>query len=101
MLAGIMASAGTFRIAQTEKVLFVGLSVFDMIVTVMAVSNGYTEMNPLVRTMLYSPVQLLLIKLVIPVFIAWAAPGKFLIPASLFLLCAGAWNISQLIIGLN
>ncbi len=82
----------------TIKISYVLLHQIDLVLTVIAVSLGLSELNPLMRHLLATPLQLVLIKLVIPVLIAWFIPVRFLIPAAVFLFLIVIWNIKELLI---
>jgi hypothetical protein len=96
MVAGLMASAVTFKKCTLEKIAFILLNVIDLGLTLFAVSQGAHEINPLVNSVLNSPTQLLLMKIVLPVVFAWLVPGKLLIPAIAVLCFVTGWNIREL-----
>ena len=101
MIANLLGSAGTFQSCVAEKASFVFLHQIDLLLTTLAVSLGLYELNPLIRNLLtapVSPVLLLLLKVAIPLFIAWLAPGKLLLPAIIFLSLVVAWNIKEILI---
>ena len=79
------------------KLTYISLQLIDLGLTILAVSSGYRELNPFIRGLLNSPLQLFTIKLIVPVFIAWLIPGKFLIPGILLLSLILGWNIKELI----
>ena len=89
-------SSATFRRCTREKVLFILLCAFDLTLTVVAVSMGLLELNPFVRYLIQIPVLLLVIKLVIPVLIAWLLPGRLLWPSIALLALVVVWNIKEL-----
>ena len=78
------------------KVSYILLHLFDLALTVLAVSLGLAELNPLMRDLLASPLQLIVIKLAIPLLIAWLVPSKLLIPGVLFLSLVIGWNAKEL-----
>jgi len=78
------------------RLSYVLLHQIDLVLTVLAVSAGLSELNPIIRSMLGLPLQLVLLKLIIPLAIAWFAPGKLLIPAIVFLLIVICWNLKEL-----
>lgn len=78
------------------KLSFVLLHQIDLVLTVLAVSAGSFELNPIIRSMLDLPLPLALVKLIIPLAIAWFVPGKLLIPAIVFLLIIICWNLKEL-----
>ena len=77
---------------------YVFLHQVDLILTILAVSNGFSELNPLMRSLLTMPLQLLVAKLVIPLFIAWLIPSRLLLPAILLLSIVVGWNIKELLL---
>jgi len=97
MVTNLLSSAGTFESCVAEKVTFVLLNQIDLLLTTLAVSLGLYELNPLVRSLLAVPVLLLLIKGTVPIFIAWLAPGKLLLPAIGFLFLVVGWNLKELL----
>ena len=97
---GIFRSAGTFGDCIAEKVSFVVLSQLDLMLTVLAVNSGFSELNPVVRNLLGLPLALIFIKCAIPLLIAWLAPGKLLLPAIAFLLLVVGWNTRELLVWL-
>lgn len=97
MLAKLWVSVGTFRYSLPEKVAFIALSLIDLLLTVFAHSVGLNELNPLIKDLLDSPLQLILAKGVIPIAFAWLVPGKLLIPAILLLSFVIGWDIRALV----
>ena len=91
-------STATFKKCTAEKVSFISLGILDLVLTLLAINLGLSELNPLVRYMVQVPALLLAVKLVIPVFIAWILPGKLLLPSIALLAFAVIWNIKELII---
>ena len=98
MVNGLMESAVTLRKCTLEKLAFILLNVMDLGLTLFAHAQGAHEINPLVRGMLDSQYQLLLVKLVIPVVLAWLVPGKLLIPAIVVLALVVGWNVRELVL---
>jgi len=80
------------------KVGYVFLHQLDLILTFSAVSAGLSEVNPLIRSLLAAPLQLVVVKLVIPLLIAWLVPSKLLLPAFAFLSLVVIWNIKELLL---
>jgi len=95
---GWFESAGTFRRCTAEKASFVALCVFDLALTVLAIYLGFAELNPFVRFMIQIPVLLLVVKLFVPLLIAWFMPGKLLLPSIALLALIAAWNIKELVV---
>ena len=91
-------SSVTFKRCTREKVLFILLCAFDLTLTVVAVSMGLVEMNPFIRYLIQIPLLLLVIKLVIPVIIAWLLPGRLLWPSIGLLALVAVWNIKELVV---
>jgi len=98
MIAGLFASAGTFRRCVPEKISFVLLNQVDLALTVYASSLGLYELNPLMRSLVTAPAMLLVVKVAIPLLIAWLAPGRLLLPAIAVLLFVVCWNIKELLV---
>lgn len=98
MTANVWDSAATFRRGTAEKASFVLLNQFDLALTVLAVSFGFSELNPFMRYLLNLPIVLLVVKLAIPLLIAWIIPGKFLLPAIALLALVILWNIKELLL---
>jgi len=91
-------SSATFKRCTLEKVSFILLSLFDLTLTILAINLGLSEINPLVRYLIQIPLLLLIIKLAIPVLIAWIMPGKLLLPSIALLALIVVWNIKELVI---
>jgi len=79
------------------RVSYVLLHQIDLILTVFAVSAGFTELNPVMRSLLGSPLQLVIVKLCIPLLIAWLLPGRLLVPAIALMVLIVSWNIKELL----
>ena len=82
----------------TLRVAYVVLQQADLLMTRFAISSGFEELNPVMRSLFETPAQLLLFKLVIPVIIAALVPAKLLLPALVLLLMIIAWNLKELIV---
>ena len=78
------------------KVAYVLLHQADILLTNFAIFAGFKELNPLIRGLLDTPVQLLVFKLIIPLIIAWLVPAKLLLPALGLLLVVIVLNLTQL-----
>ncbi len=89
-------SAVEFKKGIPLRVAYVLLQQADMMLTNFAVSVGFKELNPVVRGMLDAPVELLVLKLVIPLIIAWLVPAKLLLPAIVLLLVVLGLNLLEL-----
>ena len=93
---GLFESTATFRKCTAAKIAFVTLGLVDLVLTVLAVNLGLTEINPFMRLLIQVPLLLLAVKLFIPVFIAWLMPGKLLLPSTILLFLVVLWNIKEL-----
>jgi len=91
-----MASAITFKKCTGEKVVFILLNLIDMGLTVLAMSLGAEELNPFMREVIAAPYQLMMVKLVIPLFLAWLVPGKLLLPSIALLSLVIGWDMREL-----
>ena len=98
MTANLWDSSATFRRCTAEKASFVLLNQFDLTLTVLAIYLGLSELNPLIRQLVNIPILLLVIKLALPLLIAWLIPGKLLLPSIALLTLVIVWNIKELII---
>lgn len=79
------------------RVAYVVLQMADFLMTLFAFQAGFEEMNPVMRGLLGSPVQLVLFKLITPLAIAWLVPSKLLIPALVLLLVIIGLNVKELL----
>ena len=91
-------SSATFKKCTVAKASFILLSQFDLTLSVVAVSLGFTEINPVMNFLVHIPVLLLLVKLVIPVLIAWLIPGRLLLPSIALLALVSIWNLKELLV---
>jgi hypothetical protein len=91
-------SSATFKRSTPEKASFILLCAFDLILTILAMYLGLWEMNPFIKLLVQIPILLLLVKLVIPVLIAWLMPGRLLLPSIALLILVVIWNIKELVI---
>jgi len=78
------------------KLAYVLLHQADILLTSFALAAGFQEVNPVIRASLETPVQILALKLFIPLLIAWLVPARLLIPAILLLLVIVGFNLTQL-----
>jgi hypothetical protein len=97
-MTNFLASAVTFKKATPEKLAFIILNLIDLGLTIFASSIGAHELNPLMNKMLAAPYQMYMVKLVIPVLLAWLLPGKILIPSIALLVVVAGWNIRELLV---
>jgi hypothetical protein len=93
-------SSATFKQCTAEKVAFIALAEADLLLTVVAVFAGFTELNPFVKFLLAVPALLVLIKGILPVIIAWIIPGRLLWPSIAALGVVFALNVKELIVAL-
>jgi hypothetical protein len=98
VIANLMTSAATFRRCTAEKLAFVILNLIDLGLTLLAVSQGAHELNPLMRNLVSSPFQLYMTKLALPLFFAWLVPGKLLWPSIALLTFIVGWDLRELAI---
>jgi hypothetical protein len=96
VLANLMASAITFKKGTFEKLSFIILNLIDLGLTLFALSQGANELNPLMRSVVNSPLQLYGAKIVLPMFLAWLLPGKLLWPSIILLTFVIGWDIREL-----
>ena len=79
------------------KAVYLSMQLLDLALTLFAASMGYTELNPFMLSVLSSPLQLVLVKLVIPAVIIWLLPGKLILPGMALLAAVIGWNIKELL----
>ncbi len=97
MTANLIGSAATFKRCLPEKISFVLLNQCDLLLTIVAMSLGFYEINPLMRYLLTVPLLMVLIKFAVPLLIAWLAPGKLLLPSIILLSFFVAWNLKEIL----
>lgn len=91
-------SSTTFKRCTAEKISFISLSLLDLTLTLVAMHLGLYEINPFIRFLVHVPLLMLLLKLVIPVLIAWLMPGKLLLPSIAALALIVIWNVTELVV---
>jgi hypothetical protein len=91
-------ASATFKKCTVEKASFILLCLFDLTFSVVAVSLGFTELNPVMNFLIQIPVLLLLVKLAIPILIAWLIPGRLLWPSIALLALVTIWNIKEILV---
>ncbi len=96
-MAVLRAAVFEQKQATLPKAGFLLLVYVDLLLTLFAVSHGFNEMNPMMVHYLSKPWELFFVKVVAPPFIAWAVPGKFLIPSIVLMLVVTAWNVAALL----
>lgn len=82
----------------TVKITYILLHQIDLALSLLAMSLGLSELNPVMMNLLDQPLLLIAVKLVFPLLIVKFIPYKFLIPANLFLFFVLAWNAKELIL---
>ena len=98
MAVNWLEASATFKKRTEEKILFILLCLFDLTFTVVAVSMGFTELNPVMVFLIRMPALLLAVKLGVPILIAWLVPGRLLWPAIVLLALAAIWNMKEIIV---
>lgn len=96
-MAELIATTATLKRGITVKLLFVLLAAIDFLFTVLAVQLGFTEHNPVVARLLYSPSYLFLLKVVASFFLAWLVPSRLLLPSVGILSLVVAWDLKELV----
>jgi hypothetical protein len=96
--AKLRGSAFTFRQGTLEKASFILLNQLDLTLTVLATHFGLKELNPLITPFINIPAMLLLVKLFIPVLLAWLIPGRLLLPSIALLALILLWNVKELVL---
>jgi hypothetical protein len=79
------------------RMAYMAFQAADLLLTWLAMSSGYQELNPFVRGLFASPAQLIIFKIFIPAIIAWLVPARLLIPAILLLIAVTGFNVAQLL----
>lgn len=98
MVTVLSQSLGTFTRGTFFKTSFLLLIYLDLLLTLVALNLGYVEMNSYMLRLLSRPPELLMVKVVMPVLIAWLVPAPLLLPAVSFMLAVSGWNIGQLLL---
>ena len=96
ILADLWDSTATFKKCTGEKVSFILLGLLDLILTLLAINLGLSEINPLVIYLIQIPALFVVVKVFIPIIIAWILPGKLLLPSIGLLALVVIWNIKEL-----
>ncbi len=92
------SQASYFTSGLVEKLTFVCLHQLDLVLTVIGVSLGLSEVNPLMRGLLEAPPGLLLVKVAVPLLMALLIPGRLLLPAIAVLALVVVWNLKELLV---
>ena len=98
MTASLFVATATFRKCLPEKVVFVLLNQADLLLTAVAWSRGFYELNPVIREMLAVPPLLITVKVAIPLLIAWLVPGRLLLPSVVLLMTVVGWNLKEFLL---
>jgi hypothetical protein len=98
MVSGWRESAATFKKSTAEKLAFICLCGLDLTLTIVGMYLGFYEMNPLMRFLIHLPVLLVLVKLFLPIGLAWLLPGKLLWPSIALLALIVIWNVKELVV---
>jgi hypothetical protein len=98
MVNDLLFSIATFRRGTAEKLSYILLELVDLGLTLLALQLGLNELNPIIATASKTPIFLLALKLVIPVFIAWLIPRKLLWPSILFVAFVVFWDLKEIVI---
>lgn len=96
-MTALRRSALTFSSGTATKVAFICLLYLDLLLTVYAVENGATELNPVMASLLGQPWALALVKVLAPLLIAWAVPSKLLMLSIVFMSGVTGWNAVQIL----
>jgi hypothetical protein len=91
-------ASATFKKCTWEKTAFILLCLLDLTLSVAAVAHGFTEINPVMKFLIQVPALLLLVKLAIPVLIAWLIPGRLLWPSIGLLVLVTLWNLKEILV---
>ena len=98
LISGILTTAATFTRGTAIKMSFLALAMADFFLTLIALYLGFRELNPLVARLFNAPGYLVMFKVMIPIFLAWLIPSRFLIPSLALLTGIMAWNLKELLI---
>lgn len=98
MVTNWFEASATFKKCTVEKISFILLCLLDLTLSVVAVSMGFKEINPVMSFLIGIPVLLLLVKLAIPILIAWLIPGRLLWPSIVLLGLVTIWNLKEILV---
>ncbi len=96
-MSELRVTAATFSRGTSYKLTFVALGVLDLLLTLYALGNGHTEMNPVVSGLQNDALGLFMLKIAGPLAIAWLVPAKLLLPSIALMFAVIGWNIGELI----
>lgn len=97
-MQNLLEDACTLRRDSFGKLLFITLVYMDILLTMVAVSLGLSELNTFVRALFQNPIYLIVFKVVPPPIIAWLVPSKLLLPSAFFMSAVIAWNCKELLV---
>jgi hypothetical protein len=92
----LRATTATLSRGTGAKGLFVLLGLADLLLTLWALDHGFVELNPVFRGLQDNLAGLLLMKVAVPLGIAWAVPARLLLPSIALLLAVLGWNLGEL-----
>ncbi len=98
MVSELLLSMATFKRGTFEKLSYIFLELLDLNLTCLAFSLGLKELNPLLLFASHSPFLLVLLKVVLPIFIAWLIPRKLLWPSIAFVAFVVFWDLKEIIL---
>ena len=98
-MLSLRQSVATFRHTTWYKLSFIVLVYLDVVMTVVATRNGFTELNPVMAGLVATPWALALVKGAATIGIGWLVPGRLLLPSILFMLAVTTWNLRELGLG--
>ena len=77
---------------------FIALNLVDLALTLVAMSLGFAELNPLVGFLLEMPALFIVAKILLPPLLAWLIPGRLLWPSIALLAVVAIWNVKELVV---
>ena len=88
----------TFRRGIVGKFAYIFLVYLDIGLTLFALRLGGQELNPYMQGVVSHPFQLLLVKGIPAIFLAWLLPSRLLLPAVVLMLFVVGWDAKELIL---
>jgi hypothetical protein len=79
------------------KLTYLLLQQIDLIMTMFAIPIGFSEMNPVMRHALASPLQMITLKTIVPLIVVLLIPPRWLIPAICVIAFVVMWDCRQLL----
>ncbi len=95
----LRATTATFSRGTNYKFTFIALGVLDLLLTLYALGQGHTELNPVFNGLQHNLGGLLMLKLAGPIAIAWLVPAMLLLPSIALLFGVVGWNLAELVAG--